>query len=58
MIKMKSPKEVIYDELYKAFRGIIKGDCINETDMLLEIVDATLYAQNVINEAYYRERGA
>lgn len=42
--------EALYYELRKDFPGIINDDCINQSDMLLEIVDATLYAQNILTE--------
>lgn len=42
--------ETLYNELSRNFPGIIKDNAINPADMLLEIVDATLYAQNVLNE--------
>lgn len=42
------PIEEVYRELYDNFPDIIKGDYINDTDMLLEIVDVTLYAQRVL----------
>lgn len=40
--------ETLYNELHKDFPGILKDKCINQADMLLEIVDATLYAQNIL----------
>ena len=40
--------ETLYNELHKDFPGIIKGNHINQADMLLEIVDATLYAQDIL----------
>jgi len=43
--------ETLYDEICSTFPGILKADVINESDMLLEIVDATLYAQNLLNAA-------
>ena len=51
-LSMKSGEsiETLYNELSKAFPGIVKDDIINESDMLLEIVDATLYAQSVLNK--------
>ena len=50
-LSMKSGEyiDVLYDELCRTFPGMIKAGIINETDMLLEIVDATLYAQSVLN---------
>ena len=43
--------ETLYNELSDAFPGIIKKDIISVPDMLVEIVDATLYAQNILNAA-------
>ena len=40
--------EALYDELCIDFPGILKSDLINDTDMLLEIVDVTLYAQGIL----------
>ena len=40
--------EALYDELCIDFPGILKSDFINDTDMLLEIVDVTLYAQSIL----------
>lgn len=40
--------EALYDELCTDFPDILKGDFINDTDMLLEIVDVTLYAQSIL----------
>lgn len=42
------PIEALYDELCTDFPGILKSDFINDTDMLLEIVDVTLYAQSIL----------
>ena len=42
--------EALYNELHKDFPGIINDGCINQSDMLLEIVDATLYAQNILHK--------
>ena len=55
-LSMKSGEsiEIIYDELSKDYPGIIKGDYVNESDMLLEIVDAVLYAQNILNDTRTR----
>lgn len=52
-LSMKSGEsiETLYNELSTAFPGIVKGSYINESDMLLEIVDATLYAQSLLNAA-------
>ena len=51
-LSMKSGEsiETLYNELSRTFPGIVKNDIINESDMLLEIVDATLYAQSVLNK--------
>lgn len=50
-LSMKSGEsiEAIYSELCKGFPSIIKDDAMNPSDMLLEIVDATLYAQNLLH---------
>ena len=50
--------ETLYNELCRAFPGIVERGILNQSDMLLEIVDATLYAQNILNEAYYQAQGA
>lgn len=52
-LSMKSGEsiETLYDELCTEFPGIIKDGYINVSDMLLEIVDATLYAQSLLNAA-------
>lgn len=42
--------ETLYYELRKDFPGLIKSGIINQSDMLLEIVDATLYAQDILAE--------
>ena len=49
-LSMKSGEliEDVYNEFNESFPGIIKAGCINESDMLLEIVDAVLYAQSVV----------
>ena len=51
-LSMKSGEsiEALYDELSTAFPGIVKPDYVNVSDMLLEIADATLYAQNVLRQ--------
>lgn len=41
--------EEIYSELRRSFPSIINDNAINPSDMLLEIVDATLYAQNLLH---------
>ena len=41
--------ETLYSELSSAFPGIIKEDANNRADMLIEIVDATLYAQSLVS---------
>lgn len=41
--------ETIYQELCNDFPGIVKSGFLSASDMLLEIVDATLYAQSVLN---------
>lgn len=38
----------LYDEICTDFPGILKDDVLSESDMLLELVDATLYAQNIL----------
>jgi hypothetical protein len=50
-LSMKSGEsiEYLYDEICRDFPGIIKNDIISQSDMLLEIVDATLYAQKLLN---------
>jgi hypothetical protein len=45
--------EDLYDELCTDFPGIVNDDAINESDMLLEIVDATLYAQKLLKKGIY-----
>lgn len=40
--------EILYKELSTAFPSIIKGEANNRSDMLIEIVDATLYAQSLL----------
>jgi len=49
-LSMKSGEQIedTYNEFCKDFPGIIKSGLINESDMLLELVDATLYAQSLI----------
>ena len=49
-LSMKSGESIesVYDELCRDFPGIMKDYYINESDMLLEIVDAVLYAQNLL----------
>ena len=42
------PKETIYNEFSRTFPGIVKSGFVNESDMLLEIVDAVLYAQSIL----------
>lgn len=51
-LSMKSGEsiETVYQELCKDFPGIVKPGFLSASDMLLEIVDATLYAQNVLKE--------
>jgi len=41
--------EILYNEFSTAFPSIVKGDYVNESDMLLELVDAVLYAQSIVN---------
>ena len=41
--------ETLYAELSEDYPGIVKRGFLSASDMLLEIVDATLYAQNVLN---------
>lgn len=41
--------ETIYQELCNDFPGIVKPGILSASDMLLEIADATLYAQSVLN---------
>ena len=52
-LSMKSGESIesLYKEICKKFPGILKTDIWNVPDMLIEIVDATLYAQNVLNAA-------
>lgn len=52
-LSMKSGEsiETLYDELSTGFPGIVKRDIMSAPDMLIEIVDATLYAQNLLNAA-------
>ena len=52
-LSMKSGEsiETLYDELSTGFPGIVKRDIMSVPDMLIEIVDATLYAQNLLNAA-------
>lgn len=52
-LSMKSGEsiETIYKDICNEFPGILKENIWNTSDMLLEIVDATLYAQNVLNAA-------
>lgn len=38
----------LYDEICTDFPGILTDDVLSEADMLLELVDATLYAQNIL----------
>lgn len=40
--------ETIYNEFSRTFPGIVKSGFVNESDMLLEIVDAVLYAQSIL----------
>ncbi len=49
-LSMKSGELIadLYNEFCRDFPGIIKDGCINESDMLLELVDATLYAQSIL----------
>ena len=42
--------EALYSELHNAFPGIIKEDAMSQSDMLMELVDATLYAQNLLKQ--------
>ena len=51
-LSMKSGEDIetLYEELSTAFPGIVKPDILNRSDMLLEIVDATLYAQSLLNK--------
>lgn len=42
--------ETLYYDLSAKFPGIIEKGIINPSDMLLEIVDATLYAQNILHK--------
>jgi hypothetical protein len=55
-LSMKSGESIedLYYELSQDFPGIIKDDYINASDMLLEIVDATLYAQSILNQSNIR----
>ena len=46
--------EDLYNELCREFPGIIKDGYVNASDMLLEIVDATLYAQSLLNHSNAR----
>lgn len=41
--------ETLYAELSSDYPGIVKRGFLSAPDMLLEIVDATLYAQSVLN---------
>ena len=52
-LSMKSGEsiETLYDELSTGFPGIVKRDIVSVPDMLIAIVDATLYAQNILNAA-------
>ena len=45
------PIEDVYAEVCEDFPDIIKDGYVNEADMLLEIVDAVLYAQSLLKEA-------
>lgn len=49
-LSMQSGEQIedVYDELCNDFPGIIKDGYINESDMLVEIVDAVLYAQSML----------
>ena len=49
-LSMKSGEQIedVYNEFSKSFPGIIKSGYINDSDMLLEIVDAVLYAQSMV----------
>lgn len=49
-LSMKSGEsiETLYNELSIYFPGIVKGGFLSESDMLVEIVDAALYAQSLL----------
>ena len=50
-LSMKSGEsiETLYSEICNNFPGILTPDIINQSDMLLEIVDAVIYAQRLLN---------
>ena len=47
---MKSGETIadLYTEICNDFPGILKDDLLSASDMLMELVDATLYAQSVL----------
>lgn len=49
-LSMKSGEAIadLYTEICNDFPGILKDDLLSASDMLLELVDATLYAQSVL----------
>ena len=47
-LKQGEPIENLYYEPCTEFPGIVRDGLINDTDMLMEIVDITLYAQSVL----------
>lgn len=46
--------EDVYNEFSNEFPGIIKKGYVNASDMLLELVDATLYAQSILKSSKTR----
>lgn len=42
--------ETLYNDCCIAFPGIIKGGYTHEADMLVELVDAILYAQSILQQ--------
>lgn len=42
--------EALYNVLCRTFPGIVKSGYVNDSDMLLEIADAVLYAQSVLKQ--------
>ena len=50
-LSMKSGEsiETLYYEICRDFPGILKDDILHPSDMLLDIVDAVIYAQSLLN---------
>ena len=41
--------ETLYSDICRNFPGIVKDSAMSQSDMLIELIEATLYAQHLLN---------